>query len=290
MLKSMTGYGKSSFEIKGKIVNVEIKSLNSKQCDLFIKAPAAYRAQEYDIRNAVAQKLERGKIEVFINVEEPENASSFSINNALFYKYYDELTLLASDTKDKTRELLPVIMRMPDIMKLSKQEADNNEINNLLASVNAAAEALDTSRANEGKALLGEFENRISIITERIPEIEKYEKQRLETIKNKIYSNLLTTDTENKIDKNRFEQELLYYIEKIDFTEEKNRLRQHCDFFLNTLKEQTANGKKLLFIVQEIGRELNTLGSKANHFEIQKIVVEMKDEMEKIKEQLLNVL
>ena len=286
----MTGYGKSSFETKGKIVTVEIKSLNSKQCDLFIKSPSMYREAELDIRNIVTQKLERGKIEVFINVEYPENYSALSINKAMFYKYYDELTLLANDTKDKTREFLPVIMKLPDIMKQAKAEVDNNEIKSLLDIVEKAIYAIDEYRINEGKAMLADFENRIKSIMACIPEIEKREQQRLDAIKSKIFSKLLQVETELNIDKNRFEQELLYYIEKIDFTEEKVRLKQHCDFFLETIMEETANGKKLLFIVQEIGREVNTLGSKANNFDIQKIVVEMKDEMEKIKEQMLNVL
>jgi len=290
MLKSMTGYGKSSFETKGKIVTVEIKSLNSKQCDLFIKSPSMYREAELDIRNIVTQKLERGKIEVFINVEYPENYSAFSINKAMFYKYYDELILLANDTKDKTREFLPVIMKLPDIMKQAKAEVDNNEIKSLLDTVEKAIYAIDEYRINEGKAMLADFENRIKSIMACIPEIEKHEQQRLDAIKSKIFSKLLQVEAELNIDKNRFEQELLYYIEKIDFTEEKVRLKQHCDFFLETIREETANGKKLLFIVQEIGREVNTLGSKANNFDIQKIVVEMKDEMEKIKEQMLNVL
>ena len=286
----MTGYGKSSFESKGKKINIEIKSVNSKQCDLSIKSAQQFKEVEAELRNLISQKLERGKIEVYINVEYPENFSQYTINKALYKKYFNELTALAKDTQDKTIDFLPAILRLPDVLKQEKEEANAGEINLLLETMNNAVDMLDKFRINEGNNLLNDFEKRIEILLSLIPAIEKFEKRRIENIKTKLYSSLLSVEAEHKIDKNRFEQELIYYIEKIDFTEEKIRLKQHCDFFLETLNEGVSNGKKLSFIAQEISREINTLGSKANDFDIQKIVVEMKDEQEKIKEQLANIL
>jgi len=290
MIKSMTGYGKSSFESNGKKINIEIKSLNSKQCDLSIKSAQQYKEIEAELRNVVSQKLERGKIEVYINVEYPENFSQYTINKALFNKYHEELTGLAWDTQDKTKEFLATIMRLPDVLKQEKEQADPDEIKLLLDTMNVAVDMLDRYRINEGHTLMKDFEKRIDILLRLIPAIEVFEKQRIVNIKNKLFNSVLSVEAEHKIDKNRFEQELIYYIEKIDFTEEKIRLNQHCNFFLDTLKDENSNGKKLTFITQEISREINTLGSKANDFDIQKIVVEMKDELEKIKEQLSNIL
>ena len=290
MIKSMTGYGKSSFESNGKKINIEIKSLNSKQCDLSIKSAQQFKEIESELRNIISQKLERGKIEVYINVEYPENFSQYTINKSLYFKFHKELAALAWDTQDKTKEFLNIIMRLPDVLKQEKEEANTDEINLLFDAMKAAVDMLDTYRLNEGNTLMKDFEKRIVILISLIPIIESFEKLRIENIKTKLYNSLFAVEAEHKIDKNRFEQELIYYIEKIDFTEEKIRLKQHCSFFLETLKDGVSNGKKLSFIAQEISREINTLGSKANDFDIQKIVVEMKDELEKIKEQLANIL
>ena len=290
MIKSMTGYGKSSFESNGKKISIEVKSLNSKQCDLSIRSAQQFKEVETELRSIISNKLERGKIEVYINVEYPENFSQYSINKALYLKFHKELTGLAWDTQDKTKEYLNTIMRLPDVLKQEKEEANANEINLLFDAMNVAVDMLDKYRLNEGNTLLKDFEKRINILLNLLPAVEKFEKQRIENIKAKIYNSLLAVEAEHKIDKNRFEQELIYYLEKIDFTEEKIRLKQHCNFFLETIKEEMSNGKKLSFIAQEISREVNTLGSKANDFDIQKIVVEMKDELEKIKEQLANIL
>lgn len=286
----MTGYGKSSFNSQGKKVSIEIKSLNSKQCDLSVKSPQQYKEVELELRNLISQKLERGKIEVYINVEYPENFSQFSINRTMYKKYYEDIASLAQETQDETKAFLSTIMRLPDVLKQDKEEADKEEIHLLVKAVSSATDMLDKHRINEGNALTKDFIKRIDILLTLIPEVEKFEKQRIENIKTKLNNSLLALGAENKTDKNRFEQELIYYLEKFDFTEEKTRLRQHCNYFSDTLKEDISNGKKLLFIAQEISREINTLGAKANDFDIQKIVVDMKDELEKIKEQLSNIL
>ena len=290
MITSITGYGKSSFSSQGKKVSIEIKSLNSKQCDLSIKSPQQYKEVEHDLRNHISQKLERGKIEVYINVEYPENFSQFSINTSMYKKYYEELSSLTQETHDETKDFLTTIMRLPDVLKQGKEETDNDEISLLINAFSTAVDMLDKHRINEGDALTIDFNKRINMLLSLIPAIEKFEKQRIENIKTKLNNSLLSLEAENKIDKNRFEQELIYYLEKFDFTEEKIRLSQHCNYFSDTLKEDISNGKKLSFIAQEISREINTLGSKANDFDIQKIVVDMKDELEKIKEQLSNIL
>lgn len=290
MIKSMTGYGQSSYEIAGKKVTVDIKTLNSKQFDLNLRVPMIYRDVEPDIRNILLQKIERGKADVYITVDYPENYASQSLNKGLYYKYYDELTDLIKETQDKTRELLPVIMRLPDIMKQTREEAGEKEKELLLNAINEAAHQLDTFRINEGQILATDLKNRQLLIEQLLSQIEPYEKPRTENLKNKLHTSLLSLEAENKTDKNRFEQELIYYIEKMDFTEEKIRLKKHGAYFSETLIDGTSNGKKLSFITQEMGREINTLGSKANDFEIQKIIVQMKDELEKIKEQLMNIL
>jgi len=286
----MTGYGKSSYETAGKKVTVDIKTLNSKQFDLNIRVPFLYRDVEPDIRNLLLQKIERGKTDVYITIDYPENYTSQSLNKSLYYKYYDELTDLIKETQDKTRELLPVIMKLPDIMKQAREEPDQKEKELLLNAINEAVQMLDVFRLNEGHTLATDLKNRQQLIEQLLSQIEPYETQRTENLKNKLYTSLLTAEAENKIDKNRFEQELIYYLEKLDITEEKIRLKKHCGYFSETLMERISNGKKLSFIAQEMGREINTLGAKANDFEIQKIVVQMKDELEKIKEQLMNIL
>ncbi|OQA01264.1 MAG: hypothetical protein BWY70_00438 [Bacteroidetes bacterium ADurb.Bin408] len=290
MIKSMTGYGKSSYEFKGKKVSVEIKALNSKQLDINIKAPFIYRDAEPEMRNILVQKLERGKADVYIIAHYPDNFASHTLNKSLYYKYHDELADLIKETQDKTRELLPVIMQLPDIMKQDREENGDAEKDLLLNALAEAADKLDACRANEGRMLFEDMEKRLALIEGMISYIEPFEIQRTENLKNKLRTSLLTADAECKIDKNRFEQEIIYYLEKMDFTEEKIRLKKHCGYFSETLRDVASNGKKLSFIAQEMGREINTLGAKANDFEIQKFVVQMKDELEKVKEQLMNIL
>lgn len=290
MLKSMTGYGKSVFENKGRIVTIEIKSLNSKQCDISLKINSLYRELEQEIRSIITNKLSRGKIDIYVNIEFPENHSPYSINSALYYKYHDALTVLANDTRDKTRELLPVIMGMPDIMKQIRVEADENENARLLEAITEAVLMLDAFRVTEGLAMFNDLTAQNNKILSLLEAVEPFEKQRSDTIRTRLQTSLQNAGADISIDKNRFEHELLYYLEKMDFSEEKTRLRQHCRFFTDTLADSGENGKKLSFIVQEMGREINTLGSKANDFDIQKIVVDMKDTLEKIKEQLANIL
>ncbi len=286
----MTGYGKSSFEYKGKKVSIEIKSLNSKQFDLNIKAPQLYRAFESKIRNLTLAKLERGKVDVYINAEYPENYAHYTFNRSLYYKYHNELIDIARETQDKTREFLPIIMQLPDIMTQGKDETSDEEKEKLLDCFKQALEQLDNFRLSEGLMLMKDCENRLNMMLNLIAAVEPYEEQRIENVKNKLIKQLNDIENDIKTDKNRFEQELIYYLEKMDFSEEKTRFKQHCKYFSETLHENNTNGKKLSFIVQEMGREINTLGSKANDFEIQKLVVQMKDELEKIKEQLANIV
>lgn len=291
MIKSMTGYGKTESELDNKKITVEIKTLNSKQLDLNTRMPSAYRAKELEIRNILSQGLERGKIELNIQLEQNGEDSNFSINKALARKYYDQLKGLADDLDQSDfSNYLPIILKMPDVLKADKEDLDENEWIKLEKIIKDAITQVDEFRLQEGKLLQKEISDRVFTIVKLLEEVEPFETVRIDQIKERIQKNLDSLQTDLKIDQNRFEQELIYYIEKIDITEEKVRLKQHCDYFLETIVCDGSLGKKLGFISQEIGREINTLGSKANEVNMQKIVIQMKDELEKIKEQLFNIL
>ncbi|PKP35603.1 MAG: YicC family protein [Bacteroidetes bacterium HGW-Bacteroidetes-17] len=291
MIKSMTGYGKAESELNQKKVTVEIKTLNSKQLDLNTRMPSVYRAKELEIRNLLSQELERGKIELNIQLEQTGEDSNFSINKALARKYYDQLKGLADDLNQSDfTNYLPVILKMPDVLKADKEDLDESEWNELEKIIKAAIVRVDEFRLQEGTHLQKEITDRIHTVVNLLAEVEPFETGRIDQIKARIQKNLDSLQTDLNIDQNRFEQELIYYIEKIDITEEKVRLKQHCDYFLETIVGDGSLGKKLGFISQEIGREINTLGSKANEVNMQKIVIQMKDELEKIKEQLFNIL
>jgi len=299
MIISMTGFGKATQQLAdlpagqvGKKVTVEIKSLNSKQLDLNVRMPAMYKENELELRSEIAKQLNRGKLDLLIFVEKSGNGEKkYSINTSVVEGYFEELQSLSKNLscQDST-DYMNILMKMPDVFMSEKDEPEDNEWGKVKSAVDEAVRELSDFRIHEGKVLEQDFITRIAIIQDLLKEIESFESTRIDTIKNRIQKNLLELSGREKTDENRFEQELIYYLEKLDITEEKVRLKTHCEYFLKTLEEPKANGKKLGFIVQEIGREINTIGSKANDANIQKIVVNMKDELEKIKEQLFNVL
>ncbi len=291
MIKSMTGYGKAETELENKKVTVEIKTLNSKQLDINTRMPAVYRPKELYIRNLLSEKLERGKIEFNVHVEQNGDALNYTLNKALAKKYHEELKELAGNIdQDDFSNYLPILLKMPDVLKADKEDFNENEWLQIELVILGALEQLNEFRQQEGELLQKEISDRVRIIMDLLIDVEPFENERIDQIKARIQKNLEAIQLDANIDQNRFEQELIYYLEKIDITEEKVRLKQHCDYFLETIAGDGSLGKKLGFISQEIGREINTLGSKANEVNMQKIVIQMKDELEKIKEQLFNIL
>lgn len=288
----MTGFGKQLVEIEEKNVTVEIRSLNSKQLDLYLKIPQVYREKEMAFREIISQVLRRGKIEVAINVNYKGANLQTTINFPVAKHYFNELNKLAKNLEQKStlNELLPVLIKLPDVLSAREEEVNPDEWKQLLIAIEKAVLDVDEFRIHEGKTLAKDLQKRINIIIELLLQVAPFEKERTAIIKERINKNLITYLQDIQSDKNRLEQEMIYYIQKLDITEEKIRLKKHCDYFLETLNNGSSVGKKLGFIGQEIGREINTLGSKANDVDIQKIVVLMKDELEKIKEQLFNIL
>ncbi len=290
MIKSMTGFGKATGEWKNKKITIEIRSLNSKQMDLNIKMPSLYRSKELDLRSYITKTTERGRIDLSIYVENGMEENATVINKSLVEAYIQQLKEIAEKTNSVTNDLLSIAMRMPDVLKQERDELDEEEWAYIMKKIDEAIMAFNQFRADEGNVLLKDFTDRINTILSVLNEIELLEQPRIQQIRERIKNNVYELIPTDAVDKNRFEQELIYYIEKLDITEEKVRLRSHCHYFLETLKSSNAEGRKLGFISQEIGREINTIGSKANDAAIQKFVVQMKDELEKIKEQSLNVL
>ena len=291
MIKSMTGFGKATGEVNLKKITVEIKSLNSKQADISIRIPSFYKDKELPLRSLINQNLERGKIDFNLFVELATEQSSLNINVELFKKYYADLSAIAADLGEKNKvDLISIITKMPDIMKSERMELDENEWAEINTIIEEALNHLNSFRIDEGKTLFDELFLRISNIEILLKKVDQYEPERTETVKGRILLNLEETIGKDNVNKDRFEQELIYYLEKYDVSEEKTRLNAHLNYFKETMNSSQSEGKKLGFITQEIGREINTLGSKANHADLQKIVVEMKDELEKIKEQVLNIL
>ncbi len=292
MLQSMTGFGKAIKDIENKKITVEIRTLNSKQADIVAKIPALYREKEMELRNLLTQSLKRGKIELNFWIEENENTGSVVLNKAVISNYYTQLQETATflNRNIEKENILEIIMRMPEVLKTEVKELDEKEWAQILKTVDEALIEIKKFRNQEGKVLQDDFEKRIATIERLLLNIEPFEKERIEKVKERIKQHFQDNLKDIETDKNRFEQELIYYLEKFDITEEKVRLKNHCSYFIQTMNENESQGKKLGFISQEIGREINTIGSKANHSEVQKIVVQMKDELEKIKEQVLNVL
>jgi len=291
MIQSMTGFGKAVCELTKKVVTIEIKTLNSKQLDIYSRLPNIYKQKDMEIRNLLSQKLQRGKIECIITFEDTDIASTARINGPLVKEYFRQMSdLLKELNLENNDAILQTIMRFPDALKIDKEELDESEWELVMKKILESIQAIEDFRKQEGKALHLDITSRVNGILAKLKEIKPYEEERITSIREKIDSNISEVFESNKIDQNRFEQELIYYLEKIDITEEKVRLENHCNYFFEVLEENITVGKKLGFITQEMGREINTIGSKANHSEIQKIVVQMKDELEKIKEQLMNVL
>ncbi len=291
MLTSMTGFGKAERKTDKSKIQVEIKALNSKFLDLNIKLPQEYKAKEMGIRTLLSKHLVRGKIELSVCVESEVKESLLPINKQLVTSYYKQLKAIADELgESNNNELLPLVMRMPETMATSNLPMDEAEWESIMQTIEQAVKELVLFRQQEGKALAKDINARICNIEELLGQVQPFEQQRVNKIEERIKTNLRKTVGAENIDNNRLEQELIYYMEKLDITEEKVRLKNHCKYFLQTTELQEANGKKLGFITQEIGREINTLGSKANDSDIQRIVILMKDELEKIKEQLLNVL
>jgi uncharacterized protein (TIGR00255 family) len=294
MIKSMTGYGKVVAEAGARRLTVEVRSLNSKQLDLSLRIPALLRDKDAEIRNLAAQKLERGKADISVLSDTRTDSASVSINRELVMQYHAELKSLQAELNESCPDgLLPVLMRMPDVIQTSKEELAESEWLAIRNGIENALALADEFRINEGATLSADIEKRINLILQYLDEVEPFESQRLTDIREKMlrdFAGLKGDFNGSAPDQNRFEQEMIYYLERLDITEEKVRLRKHCEFFLETMHEETSQGKKLGFISQEIGREINTLGSKAGHAGIQKLVVGMKDELEKIKEQLMNIL
>lgn len=285
----MTGFGKAVCELPQKKVSVEVRSLNSRQLDLNLRVPQVYRDKESEIRGEISRGVERGKVDLVIYVETQAETGTSTINQQLAQTYYKELKKLSETIGEKREEYLSLIIRMPEILKQERQELDENEWKPVFETVKQALAAFSQFREDEGNVLANELSQRIGIISTKLAEVVALDPQRAAAVKERLRKNLEDQVGSENVDKNRFEQEIIYYLEKLDITEEKLRLQTHCDYFLQTMKEASA-GRKLGFIAQEIGREINTIGSKANDASIQKIVVQMKDELEKIKEQLLNVL
>lgn len=288
MLHSMTGYGKAAGSYEGKKVSVEIKALNSKSLDIYARIATVYRDKELEIRQLVSNLLDRGKIEINIAIESTGASKSVEVNKDLAVAYYNDLKATNTLIGESSSDYLALILRMPDIFMQSKDEISEAELIFLYKLVEVACQHLNVFRRQEGEALETEFNQRIAEIKSLLVQVNDYETVRIETIKERMRKALDDMDTPN-YDENRFQQELIFYIEKLDITEEKMRLSNHLDYFLETMILPSA-GKKLGFITQEIGREINTLGSKSYHVELQKIVVDMKDSLEKIKEQVLNTL
>lgn len=288
MLHSMTGYGKATGTFEGKKVSVEIKSLNSKSMDLYVRTAPCYRDKELEIRQRITALLDRGKVEANINIESTGSSKSVEINKDLAVAYFQDLKQTNELIGQSSEDYLSLIMKMPDIFMQSKEDISEAETQFLFRLVDEAASKLNDFRKQEGEALEREFNDRIQEIKLLLDRVPEFESLRIETIRERMRKGLEDMDNPN-FDENRFQQELIFYIEKLDISEEKMRLANHLDYFLETMVLPSA-GKKLGFITQEIGREINTLGSKSYHVELQKMVVDMKDSLEKIKEQVLNTL
>lgn len=291
----MTGYGKHVDTYKGRVISVEIRTLNSKQADLNLRIPTLYREQEFAIRDRLIGGLERGKMDVSIQRELAPDESSATINAALVKTYAQEVQAIAknigSDQKLEVNDLLQTILKFPDVLKPNVESLEEEELKVVMAALDRAIENCQNFRLQEGLKLKAVLEDSVEIISSGLQSVEPLEPERMERIKEKLSANLLDDGNgKSNFDRDRYEQELIFYLEKLDITEEKVRLNAHCEYFLETLSMDGPKGKKLSFIAQEMGREINTLGSKAQHSEIQKIVVDMKDNLEKIKEQVLNVL
>lgn len=294
MVKSMTGFGKAEITLAERKITVETRSLNGKQLDLSVKMPARYRQFEYEVRNKVAKELQRGKVDLFVTVENTSgNESAVAINEPLFKSYSEQLMQLAGAaglgvSSEVQSQVLAAVMRMPEVVSTEVDTVSENEKAALLAAVDQALEKHCEFRAHEGEILMADLLHRVELIEGYRRAVEPYEKERTEVIRQRILDQFAQIGIAH--DASRLEQEMIYYLEKLDITEEKVRLDKHCAYFRAVATEEESVGRKLGFVAQEMGREINTMGSKSNHSEMQILVVKMKDELEKIKEQVLNIL
>ena len=286
MIQSMTGFGKASLQLSTKKITVEVKSLNSKGLDLSVRMPSSYREMELGLRNQIALKLERGKVDFSIYIESTAEQTSTKVNVPIVKAYIDQLRAVYANA-DET-ELMKMAIRMPDTMKTEREEIDENDWAEIQKVIAEALDYIGNFRTDEGASLEKEFQLRIGNIRQYMNDALALDPERVQAIKDRLQTAI--SELKVNVDENRFEQELIYYLEKLDITEEKVRLTNHLDYFLETINGTEANGRKLGFITQEMGRVINTMGSKSNHAQMQKLVVMMKDELEKIKEQVLNVL
>lgn len=285
MIQSMTGYGKEVIQLPSKTISIEIKSLNSKGLDLNTRVPSAYREKELEIRDLLAKSLQRGKIDFSLYIEVTGEDVTTKLNESAVKQYIKQL---ANVVNGDPVELLKMAVRMPDALKTEREEIDEKEYSIILDGIEKALEAINQYRTDEGSVLENDFLERSKTISKLLEEVITMDPERIDGVKERLRK--AVADLKEKVDENRFEQELIYYLEKYDITEEKVRLKNHLDYFEQALNSHDSNGKKLGFITQEIGREINTIGSKANYAPMQQVVVQMKDELEKIKEQALNVL
>ena len=290
MQKSMTGFGKSEVVINGKTITAEIRSLNSKQLDLGLKTPAAYRELENDIRSLVSKRVVRGKVDLLVSVVSTEVATASRIDKPLFAAYIKQMNeaLAYAGVEVDYEAIIPVVMKMPNVIQADTADASEEEKKAVMTAVEGAIDKLDAFRKQEGAILIADLLRRVDLIEQMRNEIIPFEAARTEAVRQRIREGIEKLGVE--VDNNRLEQEMIFYIEKLDITEEKVRLENHCKYFREVAATEEAAGRKLGFIAQEMGREINTTGSKANQHDIQKLVVKMKDELEKIKEQVLNIL
>jgi len=301
MIQSMTGYGKAELNLTNANFTIEVRSLNSKQIDANVKMSSIYRDKEIELRKLLSEKLQRGKIELSIWREKSESNTNYKVNTEVIKDYHNQVLQLKKDLglkwnmwtmtpfSAKSSDILPTFLKMPEALIKGEEKANDNEWDEIAKGIDIAIENILQFRMEEGKKLEEDITTRINTLSRLLTEILPFGKGRIEKVKKSLADKLAEIDTKN-IDENRFEQELIYYLEKQDITEEQVRLDAHLSYFLETMKTDSPNGKKLGFIGQEIGREINTIGSKSSDAEMQKIVVQMKDELEKIKEQLLNIL
>ena len=291
MIRSMTGFGKTEFEVGTKKITLEIKSLNSKQLDINTRVPSMYREKDLEIRRLISETLTRGKVDFAIYLDNLGTESTSRINAAIIKDYFAQLKAVHEELGLAINEsIMQSIMRLPETVKMVYDELDETEWLVVRENLVKTLENLNTFRDQEGLALKADIDANIANILDLLNQVEPFETQRMENVKIKIKESLDALQLNGSLDKNRFEQELIYYMEKLDINEEKVRLANHCSYFTETMNEDEPSGRKLGFIAQEIGREINTLGSKANESNLQRIVVQMKDNLEKIKEQVLNVL
>ncbi|NNK81947.1 MAG: YicC family protein [Flavobacteriaceae bacterium] len=285
MIQSMTGYGKSVLQLPTKKLSIEIKSLNSKSLDINARMSTMYREKELEIRKLIASKLVRGKVDFSLYLEITGEETTTHINKPVVKSYMKQLNEVADAD---AYELLQMAIRLPDAVTSVKEDIDENEWSKIKSEINSALDRIEAYRIEEGKALESDFKERINNIDKLLEKVIIIDPERVDAVRDRLRKGV--DEIKERVDENRFEQELVYYIEKFDITEEKVRLKNHLDYFIKTIDSKDSNGKKLGFICQEIGREINTIGSKANYAPMQKLVVQMKDELEKIKEQMLNVL